>query len=113
MNWFMIKPRPPISDKPWGYLAGELHAVDDVPHLVRQSLRVFTGGGVVIESLLHHPVPELLQMAVTPPGVLVQLQTFDVGCCQKYVFLYHQSQTHSFTRNSDEYKYIMEPWLDK
>ena len=74
---------------------------------------MFTGGGVVIESFLHHPVTELFQMAVTSPGVLVQLQTFDVGCCEKYVFLYHHSQTHIFTRNSDEYKYIMGLGLDR
>ena len=57
MNWFMIKPQPPISLKPKVNLASELHAVNDVPHLVREPLWVFTGGGVVVESLLHHPVP--------------------------------------------------------
>ena len=57
---------------------------------------MFTGSRVVVEALLHHPVPaasrssslmiillspELLEMTVTSPGVLVQLQTFDVRCC--------------------------------
>ena len=73
MNCFRIKPQP--------HLASELHAVNDVPHLVGEPLGVLTGGGIVVEPLLNHPVPELLQMTVTSPGVLVELQTFDVCSC--------------------------------
>ena len=98
------------------HLACELRALHGVPHLVRQPLRVLAGGGVVVQTLVHHPVsaahsyhvsgetllylaksliysPELLQMTVTSPGVLMQFQTFDVCCCKKDIFLYHRSQS--------------------
>lgn len=132
------------------YLASKLWTLDNVPHLVRQSLGILASGGVIVQTLVHHPVPDmkniirelcrqiwwlnasfhvlmsvyanqmnqlivdilietgvgfvesnflistflmfwyppkLFQMAITTPWILMQLQTFDIWCRQKYILL--------------------------
>ena len=50
-----------------------------MPILVRQSLGFPACRRVGVEALGHHPVSELLELAVAVPRIVVELERFQVG----------------------------------